>query len=157
MVGRKTSGRCANCRRKKIKVSQHRCGCTTCHSLLFAYFRVQCDLSRPACGQCLKSDLRCPGYQSQREWQVYTVRKVSSRVSGGDAAEPSSLSSSVLVRASRHRSASIPTSPLSADDLLRNEFIFKMRLGALPARLLVYPVDPILQKIPIWIGRDYGQ
>ncbi|KAK5174099.1 uncharacterized protein LTR77_001179 [Saxophila tyrrhenica] len=55
-----------------------------------------------------------------------------------------------------HRSSSIPTTPLSAADLLRNRFVFKITFEGVAARLMVVPEQHILRHIPVRIGTNHA-
>lgn len=70
--GRPSKG-CLHCRQRRIKVP-----CRTSSTLLpvssamlpfssFVSDRWQCDLSRPSCGQCNRSERECAGYRDQMQ------------------------------------------------------------------------------------------
>ena len=111
----------------------------------------QCDLSAPACSQCTKCKLQCPGYDIESRFFTYEKQYVTQSPSSG---ELSNSSGSGKPYRRRDKLVVVRAPSLGAIESLRGDFVARIIHKAVAARLMVIPETSILQHIPRRLGSN---
>lgn len=115
---------------------------------------LQCDLSQPACSQCIKRKLQCPGYDIESRFFTYKKQNVEDSSATPSSGEQSD--SSDAGKACRRRDRLVVVRGPSPDALesLRGDFVARLIHKTVAARFMVIPETQLLQHIPRRLGRS---
>ena len=150
MVGRKTSPRCDNCRKRKIKVVLISLYSVKTESMTL----LQCDLSHPTCSQCTKRNLQCPGYDIDSRFFTYKKQHGEDSSATSSSGELSDSSGGGKASRRRDKLVVVRAPSLDAIESLRGDFVARLIQKTIAARFMVIPETQLLQHIPRRLGSN---